>query len=232
MSRNVVDSAIFAETCASLLEEERNARFLALATDVENPIVVAHARIVARLSADGYLFAPARKFSTKIDRLEQRLANYRFVTDWQRAEQRQSLVYTALILHCATDSYVLVAITPIVGQGLENPLRTLCYYEETEVATQLHHLPCLGAPLVGLFDKEIGGEARPHQRSGRNLPFALPRSSYGQIEQRRTAHLVGIFVELGIATVNVAMLAALALFVASVPQVPHNAVHHFLRSKC
>ena len=232
MSWYVVDSAIFAETCASLLEEERNARFLALATDVENPIVVTHARIVARLSADGYLFAPARKFSTKIDRLEQRLTNYRFVTDWQRVEQRQSLVYTALIFHCAADSYIFISIVPIVGQGLENPLRTLRHNEEAKVAAKPHHLPRLIAPFVCLFDKEIGCEARPHQRSGRNLPFALPRSSYGQIEQRRTAHLVGIFVELGIATINVAMLAALALFVASVPQVPHNAVHHFLRSKC
>jgi len=145
------------------------------------------------------------------------------VADGQVEEDGQALVSTPLVLDRAADGHVRISFAPVFGQGLQDAFRPLGDNVEKQVTPSTYHQPCIRAPLIGLLDKEVGGEARPHQCARRHLELSLSALAYGQVEGGRLADFVRVLVKFRIAPKHVAVLAALALLMASVPQIPHLA---------
>ena len=159
----------------------------------------------------------------KIYRAKQWLTYNLLMSYWQFEKHRQSLISAPLILHRTADSDILIAIAPVFGQALPNPLGAFCHDVEMQVAPSLYHQPCLFAPFVGILDKEIRCEASPHQRAGRHFPVSATVSADGEVERSSLRHDIGVLLKLRITPEHITMLTALALLVASVPQVPHLA---------
>ena len=168
VSRNAEGSPILAEQGTCLLEMEGDIGINALLTNVKYPIVITDASIAARFSTNCHLFTPLSipvhrgsgvsqrgKHSMKIYRAKQRLTYNFFVTNGQLTEYWQSLICASLILHRAADGDILIAIAPIFGQALPNPLGAFRYDVEIQVAPSLYHQPCLSTPFIGILDKEI-----------------------------------------------------------------------------
>ena len=143
------------------------------------------------------------------------------MADGQISEDWQSLICAPLVLDRAADSHVLIAVAPVSWQTLDDTLRTLRDHIEMQVAPTPHHQPSLVAPLICLLDEEIRGEARPHERARRYLPVALAVAAYGQVEAGCLRHDISVLLKLRIAPEHIAMLAALALLMAAMPQIPH-----------
>ena len=141
--------------------------------------------------------------------------------DGQFTVYRQPLVHSPLIFHRTADGDVFITVTPIFWQTLENPLRPFCDHEEVQVTAPVNHQPCIFSPLVSFLDEEVRREACPHQRTRRHFPVPAAVTTDGQIKAGGLGHDVGVFLELRIAPKHIAVLAALALLVAAVPQVPH-----------
>lgn len=72
---NTVQPSVFPETCPRLLETESHTRFGALTAQVENPLVVAHPGIRARLSPDIYAVYRIGQIAADVDTFEQRFAD-------------------------------------------------------------------------------------------------------------------------------------------------------------
>ena len=218
---NLIKSAILAECSSGLLEVERHIGLDALFSDVEHPVIVTNTGIVSRLAAYGYLLDTGAKFIMEVDGFQQRLT-YNFLVPYgQFLEDWKTLICASLVLHRATDGHVLVAHSPILGQTLSDTLWSLRNHVEMEITPSFYHQPCIFSPFVCFLDEEIRGESRPHERTRRNLPVTLPVSSYGKIERRRLRHDIGVLLKLRIAPEHIAVLTALALLMASVPQIPH-----------
>ena len=148
------------------------------------------------------------------------------MTDGQLTVDRQPLVHSPLVFHRTADGDVFIAVTPIFWQALENPLRSLRNHEEVQVAASVNHQPGFFAPLVSFLDEEVRREASPHQCTRRYFPVPAAVTTDGKIEAGGLGHDVGVLLKLRIAPKHIAVLAALALLVASVPQVPHL-IHAF-----
>ena len=153
----------------------------------------------------------------EIYRAKQRLTYNLLVSYGQFLEDWQTLICASLVLHRAADGHILIAVTPILWQTLCDTLWSLRNHVEMEVTPSLYHQPCIFPPFVRFLDEEIRGEARPHERTRRNLPVTLSVSSYGKIERRGLRHVIGVFLELRIAPEHIAVLTALTLLMASVP---------------
>ena len=90
-----------------------------------------------------------------------------------------------------------------------------------KVAPSMDHQPCVFAPSVSVFNKEVRSEACPHERTGWDLPVPLSVSTYGEIETGCLRHDIGVFLKLRIAPIHIAVLTALAFLMATMPQIPH-----------
>ena len=216
-ARDAKETAILAERGSRLFEIEWNIGGDALAADVEHPIVITDAGITARFPAYRHLLNPRAKAAKEVNVFQQRFTDDGLVLQRQFAEYRQSLIHSPLVLHCAGDSHVIVARTPILGQTLENPLWSFGNDVEMQVAPAVNHQPRFLAPLVSLFDEEVAGEARPHQRTRRYLPIPTAVTTDGKIERCRLRHDIGVLLKLRVAPKHVAVPTALALLMATVP---------------
>ena len=153
----------------------------------------------------------------EIYRAKQRLTYNLLVSYGQFLEDWQTLICASLVLHRAADGHVLVAHSPVLWQTLSNTLWSLRNHVEMEVAPSFDHQPCIFSPFICFLDEEIRGEARPHERTRRNLPVALSVSAYGKIERGGLRHDIGVLLKLRITPEHIAMLTALALLMASMP---------------
>ena len=138
------------------------------------------------------------------------------------AEYGQAVISHRLILDRAAHNHVVVAVVPVVGNALHKPVNPFGEKEEPEVAPLPNHLPAFGAPLVGIFQQEIGCEAGEHNPSALNLPRFVAPALYRQIEVARLSAFAARDVAAVhlVLTVNVAIFASGADFCASVPRIP------------
>ena len=90
--------------------------------------------------------------------------------DGKRKKNGQPTVRHFLIFDGAADNNIVVAIAPVVGNTFHETVNSLSEKEKAEVATPLDHLPTLGPPLVGIFQKEIRGETGENDFAAFNLP--------------------------------------------------------------
>lgn len=153
----------------------------------------------------------------EIYRAKQRFTDNGFVADGQFLKNRQALIRSSLVLHRAADGHIFVAHSPILWQTMSDTFWSLRNHIEVQVTPSFYHQPCLFAPFVRFLDEEIRGEASPHERTRRHLPVALSVSADGKIERGGLRHDIRVLLKLRIAPEHIAMQAALALLVASMP---------------
>ena len=95
-------------------------------------------------------------------------------------------------------------------------------HQKGEIVALAHHFPGLGTPHISIFDEKIGGKTGIYECSGRDFVLSVAFFAHGQIKILCLCYDRTVYVSFGIATINVAMLATGAYFVATVPQVPHD----------
>ena len=173
-----VHLAILDEMGTRLVEAEGDAMSDALLTERENPVVVAGARVDARLAPYRYLLYRFVEPRRDVHRREQWRSDDGLVADGKRAEDGQAVVGHRLVLDSAAHDDVLVAVTPVVGHALREAVYAFGEEKEPEVAPQPQHLPAFGAPRVGVLEKEVGGETGEYHLAARYLPRLVALAFY------------------------------------------------------
>ena len=160
----------------------------ALLSDMEHPVVVADAGVIARFATYRHLFAPGAQLTVEINVFEQWFTDDLLMADWELAEEWQPLIRTPLVFHRATDGDVFVAFAPVVGETLPYALRAFCDHKETQVAASSYHQPGFISPLVCILNEEVGGEAGPHQCAGRHFPVSFSVVADGEVKTGGLRH--------------------------------------------
>ncbi len=219
---DTIDFAIFAQSGSGLMKIKRDLVCHTLPTNVEYPIVVTHSRFGTRFAADRDFLDDAAEITRKIERAQQRGAKQKPMTYRQRAEYGQAVIEHRLIFYRAGNGHMVISVAPIGRQGYPETLDSLSGNDERQVTALPYHRPRLGSPLVGLFEKEIGGETGIDPFARRHPVIATTPTATRQIEGRRASDHTTIFVIQAVAPINVTMPATFAYFMAPMPRIPRD----------
>ena len=144
---------------------------------------------------------------------------------YRQAEQdRDALICPLLILTGRADRYILEAVAPVIRQSDLEALYSFCDDTKVLIAPLPDIAPCLGAPPVGFFDKEIGRHARIDRALFLHRIASVALAPDRKIEARCLAHDVAVLLIHRISAEHIAVQTALADFVTAVPRIP-DVVH-------
>ena len=216
ITRYPVQFSILDKICAGLVKMKRHTGIFALFRDPADPFKIQRTGILAALPSqrNGVQLSDIRR---QIHFLQHRFKNDLLAIEIQRKIQFHSLLQPFLILTGATDRQI--RILPDIDQ--RDPFRSFgdavkaavtSFFDKSE-----HFLP----PFIRFLDKEIARKAHHEKRSRRILIAAVsfPLDRHGKGRCLRDD--IRIFTDTLITAVNIAVQAALALFVTSVPAVVH-----------
>ena len=145
--------------------------------------------------------------------------------EWQRLENRHSLICTKLVLHRAANDDLFPTVVPVFRQACGNAFRAFGYYIKAEVRSQTHHLPCVITPRVCFFNEEIRTKTSKYRCAGGYFGLVVSVTVNWQAKGRRLSNPVTVNVVLTITAIDVTIAAAFAFLVASVPAVPKRERH-------
>ena len=223
--RNMIQSSVFNQAGACLMESEGNAAVAALAAQVGHPAEIQRSGIFAR-------FSPRRDFLHKfriqvwaqVDFLKHRGHDYEPVAERQVEEKGEPRVGAVLILYGASDGDMMVSLPPVIGQTDGEPLYTLGDEEESAVVASADYLPDFIAPGISLLDKEIRGKTESEFGPWGKFQVLFPIAPQRQPHRSRLPYLTCCLrcPESRTPALNITVAASRAYLMASVPGVPHR----------
>ena len=225
LTRYVVYAPILAEVRAGLMEAARHSRFQALSIQLFYPLEVERPAIFARLAADGDSLDFRRvEMRRKVDRPDHRGYYDETVPYRHTEEYRHSVVGTILIFYRTPYGHVVIAVAPVARQKFRQAMDAFGEECEVAVGATAYYVPYVVAPLVGLFDQKVGGEAEVEMSAGRKFQVVMTVTAQRQIERGCPAHLVcrHAYTSGRILTIDVTVSAPFACLVAAMPRIPYR----------
>ena len=140
--------------------------------------------------------------------------------DGKPGKNLQPLLRPLLIFHRATHNHIVPALAPVRGNAVHEPRNPFGQEQKRAVLPLLDHVPALRAPAVRFRQQEIRGKAEINQ-PGLHFVFSVFLSDDRRVKVIRFHDLVGIHPPFGIALVDIAEFAALAVPVTAPPGIPH-----------
>lgn len=184
---DVVLAAVFDELRTGLVEAERHARMDALLAQGQDPVEVQGAGVAAGLAAAGDLLDAGTQVVGDVYALDHWGDDDGFVLDGQRREDRQPLVGHGLVLDGAADYHIVVAVSPVVRDALQETVDPLGEEVETAVTALADHRPAVGPPRVGVLQQEVGGETGEDEAPRRDFVALVALALHGEVESQRLA---------------------------------------------
>ena len=220
---DMVGLSVFHEHGAGLDEVEGHAVGAALETERLHPLEMAGTGPVVVLPAAEHLLDKSRgEVILRVERADERGRHKAPVLRRGVQENRKALVRPPLVLRRDAEHHILVALTPVCGKTLSEPLRPLGEKEEEYVRALPDDLPRLAPPLVGLLDEEVRRKAHVQGRAWFYAETAVTPALDGQVEVLRAEDARGVDASSGVEEVHIAVLAAFADLAAAVPGVPDD----------
>ena len=222
LALNPIDFSVLDKIRARLVKAKRNVFLNALPPDIQNPVVIARTRVITRFAADRNLLDALVQIRGNVDFFEKRRDNNGFVLYGKRSENRKPKVRSVLIFDRAADKNVVIAVAPIIGKPLREPVDTLREEVEQAVRAFFYHLPAIRAPIVRVAKQEIRSKAGENNLPRRDFIASVAFSLYGEIKVRGFAAKAacGRASVHFVLPINIAVFAAGTDFRAAVPRVP------------
>ena len=129
----------------------------------------------------------------------------------------QAIIGASLVFNRTTDGYIIISVSPIIGQTVRKTVYTLGNHHKMQVTAATYHLPCFGPPFVSIFHKEIGSKAGVDKCSRWYLEFSVTLFTQRQVKVFCPHHHRTIHLSPGITTINITMLATCTQFMATMP---------------
>lgn len=220
----MINPASALKEAAGLMEVKRDAVFNALHLGDNDPAIVAEPRTFPGLSAAGDTFdlvVVLLQIFFNMDFLQHRLVDDFLVAYRKIQKDGETPVRLVLVLTGAADVDILISIAPVFWESFIEPLRALGDKIKLQIRADLHHHPGFGTPCIGIWMKEVRGEAG-HDRAVFRLKFIVPTPVFfhRKVERGSFRYDGGVLAELGIAPVYIAVLTSGTAFGTAVPWIP------------
>lgn len=120
---------------------------------------------------------------------------------------RQTIVYSILILHCTANSYMIIPISPIRRKTFMQPVYPFGNKKKMKILPFPYHCPGFLPPFIRIFYQKIRSKAGINKVSRRNLICFILFLLQRQIKFFRLCNNRAIFPIFTITTVYITMPA-------------------------
>ena len=135
---------------------------------------------------------------------------------------RQAIIYPVLIFHGTTNSYMVIAISPVIRKTFMQPVDPFGNKQKIKIPSRPYHFPGFGTPFIRIFNQKIGSKAGINKVSRRNLIGLILFLLQRQIKLFRLCDDRTVFTIFTVGTINIAMPAPFTQFVTAVPGIPYR----------